>query len=346
MNSRKIKVGVLAATGTVGQRFIQGLQQHPWFELSTLAASPASVGKRYGDACHWLLGSEMPASVRDMVMAPCEPGLDCDILFSALPTEQAREQERAFAKAGHKVFTNASALRMDADVPLLIPEVNPEHFELVRVQPSHRDGGFIVANPNCSAAVVVTALAPLHRAFGVEQVVVTTLQALSGAGYPGVASLDILDNVVPFIATEEEKMAQETRKMLGVYSGGAVNEAPVRLSAHCNRVAVRDGHLETVSVSFAKPATQEALLLAWAGWNPLPELPTSPPQPVLYRAERDRPQTRLDRDAGAGMTVTVGRLRECPVLDWRFVALGHNAVRGAAGGSILNAELARLRGLL
>jgi aspartate-semialdehyde dehydrogenase len=346
MNTSRIKVGVLAATGTVGQRFVQGLQGHPWFELSAVAASPASVGKRYGDVCHWQLGSEMPPSVRDLVVSPCQPGLDCDLLFSALPTDQALELERAFANAGHKVFTNASALRMQADVPLLIPEVNPEHIELVRQQTSYREGGFVVANPNCSAAVVVCALAPLHTAFGVRQVVVTTLQAISGAGYPGVPSLDILDNVVPYIASEEEKMAEETRKMLGTWDGQAIIEAPIKLSAHCNRVAVRDGHLETVSVALVRSPSAKALLSAWDQWNPLPDLPTSPVRPVLYRTEPDRPQTRLDRDMGKGMTVTVGRLRECAVLDWRFVALGHNAIRGAAGGSILNAELARLKGLL
>jgi len=346
---QKLRAGILAATGTIGQRFVDLLADHPSFEITALAASSASAGRTYGDACAWQLSSDPPAHIAGMVVRECTPDLDCDVVFSALPTDQARELEPQFAAAGHRVFTNASAYRMQNDVPLLIPEVNPDHLQLVRQQKTFSAGGFIAANPNCSAAVVVPALAPLHQAFGVHAVIVNTMQALSGAGYPGVSALDALDNVIPYIPTEEEKMAAEARKMLGTVLDGHHHDASFKFSAHCNRVATRDGHLQTVSVALDRPASLEEIARVWRAWQPEPQrlgLPTAPQPIIALRTEPNRPQTRLDRDAGRGMAVTVGRLRTCEVLDFKFVALAHNAVRGAAGGSVLNAELALARGYL
>lgn len=349
MNQPKIKVGILAATGTVGQRFIQGLADHPWFQITALAASISSVGKKYKEACNWLLEGHIPTSIQNLVVAPCEPNLDCEVVFSALPSEQAFDLELCFAKAGYKVFTNASAHRMQKNVPLLIPEVNHEHIMLAKTQDTFaKSGGYIVANPNCSAVMVVMAIAPLHARFKTKAIVLTTMQALSGAGYPGIASLDILDNVIPFIPSEEEKIAEETRKILGAYNKDGIVEATINLSAHCNRVSVRDGHLETISIAFNNQPDKDRVLEAWQKWQPLSGLglPTAPLHPILYRNEKDRPQTRLDREAGHGMAISIGRLRTCEVLDWRFVVLGHNAIRGAAGCSILNAELAYQKGML
>lgn len=349
--TRKWRVGVVAATGTVGQRFVALLADHPWFELSVLAASSASAGRRYGDVCHWLVASAMPPRVANMVVRESVPDLDCDLVFSALPGDRAGEVEEQFAAAGYGVFTNASAHRRDADVPLLIPEVNPDHLALLPVQRARRGwtSGLIVANPNCSAVVAAVALAPLHFAFGVRAAVVNTLQALSGAGYPGVSSLDALDNVVPFVAGEEEKLAFETRRMLGRIKNDEVVPAPFGVSAHCNRVPVRDGHLVTVSLAFEQPTTPDEIVQAWRAWRPLPQslgLPTAPQPPLVIHSQADRPQSRLDRDAGGGMAVSVGRLRPCEVLDLKFVALGHNVIRGAAGASVLNAELMARQGML
>jgi aspartate-semialdehyde dehydrogenase len=284
-----------------------------------------------------------------MPISEFKPDLHCELIFSALPTDQARELEPEFASAGYKLFTNASPYRMRDDVPLLIPEVNPDHLKLLPAQQTFSSGGFIVANPNCSASVVVIALAPLHAAFGVKAVIVNTMQSVSGAGYPGVLSLDSLDNVIPYIPGEEEKMADETRKMLGRFTDGHLHKAPLKFSAHCNRVPSRDGHLETVSVAFEKSVSVDEITAVWEAWRPEPQqldLPTAPHQVVSVRKEVDRPQTRLDRDTGNGMTVTVGRLRSCEVLEYKFVALAHNALRGAAGGSVLNAELALAKGYL
>ncbi len=340
----KIKVGVLGATGAVGQRFVEALADHPWFELAVLAASDASAGRRYGDACRWLLSSDMPPGVADMVVQETAPGIDCDLVFSALPGDLAGSVEEAFAEAGYGVFSNASAHRQDPDVPLLIPEVNPGHLALVPAQRARRgwDRGFIVTNPNCSAIMLTMALAPLHEAFGVRSVFVSTMQGLSGAGYPGVPSLDALDNVIPYIGGEEEKMSFEPRKMLGKLNGDQVNLAGFSISAHCNRVPTREGHLETVSVGLERQVTLENVLKTWRNWHPLPQqlnLPTAPRPPLVVRGEKDRPQTRLDRDAGRGMAVSVGRVRPCEILDIKFVLLGHNTIRGAAGASVLNAEL-------
>ncbi|HVF55659.1 MAG TPA: aspartate-semialdehyde dehydrogenase [Pyrinomonadaceae bacterium] len=343
--SRKYRVGILGATGTVGQRFIQLLEGHPQFELTALAASDRSQGKTYREACAWRLAGEMPAFVQSLVVGPPAPPLDCDIVFSSLPGDVALEAEEAFARAGYPVISNSSAFRMCGDVPLLIPEVNHEHLALLDAQRSTRDfgKGFIVTNPNCSTVMLAMALAPLDARFGVEAVVATTMQALSGAGYPGVASLDISDNVLPFIASEEEKIESETRKIFGrPLKSGSVEQASFKVSAQCHRVNVSDGHMAAVRVKFARVPEVDELREAFASYRSLPQelrLYSAPERPIVVRAERDRPQPRLDRDAGRGMSVTVGRIAPDAVLDYRFVALSHNTIRGAAGAAILNAEL-------
>jgi aspartate-semialdehyde dehydrogenase len=342
--SRKYRVGILGATGTVGQRFIQLLENHPQFEVTALAASDRSQGKAYREACAWRLPGEMPESVRNLPVGSPAPPLDCEIVFSSLPGEIARETEEAFARAGYAVISNSSALRMDEDVPLLIPEVNHAHLALLDTQKAARklDGGIIVTNPNCSTIMLALALAPLEARFRIEAVVATTLQALSGAGYPGVSSLDIMDNVLPFIGGEEEKIESETLKILGRLDGARVEPAPFKVSAQVNRVNVSDGHMAAVRVKLARRAEPEEVRDAFASFTSLPQelkLHTAPHSPVLVRDEQDRPQPRLDRDAGGGMSVTVGRIRRDSVLDYRFVALSHNTIRGAAGAAILNAEL-------
>ena len=342
----KIKVGVLGATGAVGQRFVQLLQNHPWFEITTLCASDRNAGKRYVDACRWNLRGDMPASVRDMILLECEPGPDCKIVFSALPSEIAGEVEAEFAAAGYIVCSNSRNHRYEADVPLLIPEVNPEHIQLIDVQRRNRGWqGYITTNPNCSTTHLVSALHPLHVRFGIKKLFVVTMQAVSGAGYPGVSSMDILDNVVPYISGEEEKMEQkEPQKLLGTFDGQGIRYADFVVSAHCNRVPTRNGHLEAISVEFVEQPTQETILQTWRDYRPLPQqlgLPSAP-QPAIYYDDRpDRPQPRLDRLVGSvpGMTTVVGRLRADPIFHFKFVALGHNTIRGAAGGSLLNAEL-------
>ncbi len=317
--SRKIRVGILGATGTVGQSFVQMLESHPQFTVTALAASDRSVGKPYGEACLWRLPGEMPAGVRSLAVQPPRPPLDCDVVFSSLPGEVAREAEGCFAAAGVPVISNSSSYRMDVGVPLLIPEVNAEHLAVLD---GRKEKGFLVTNPNCSAIGIAMALAPLHRSFGVEACVVTTLQAISGAGYPGVPAMDITDNVFPFIANEEEKIERETQKILGKVHGGVIEPAPFPLSAQCHRVNVQDGHVAAIRV----------------------KLHTAPQRPIVVRDEPDRPQPRLDRDTGGGMSVTVGRLFPDRVLDYRFVVLSHNTIRGAAGAAILNAELLLAKG--
>jgi aspartate-semialdehyde dehydrogenase len=350
----KIRVGVLGATGAVGQRFVEALVDHPWFELAALTASGASAGRKYGDACRWLLSADMPPGLAEWTVQETAPTIDCELVFSALPTEQAGPVEEAFAAAGYGVFSNASPHRQDPDVPLLIPEVNPEHLGLLETQRARRGWkrGFIVTNPNCTAVMLTMGLAPIYAAFGLRSVLVTSMQGLSGAGYPGVPSLDALDNVIPFIGGEEDKMVVEPRKMLGKLrpgADGAIEFAGFAVSAACNRVPAREGHLETVSVALERPATPEQVVQAWQAWRPLPQrlnLPTAPQPALVVRSEKDRPQTRLDRDAGRGMAVSVGRARPCEVLDIKFVVLGHNTIRGAAGASVLNAELMLAQGLL
>jgi aspartate-semialdehyde dehydrogenase len=329
---KKYRVGILGATGTVGQRFIQLLEHHPQFEVTALAASDRSRGKRYAEACAWRLPGEMPGGVRGLEVGPPEPPLDCEIVFSSLPGGVAREAEEAFARAGYAVISNSSALRMDEDVPLLIPEVNHEHLALLDAQAAKRDGGrgFVVTNPNCSTVMLAMALAPLHARFGVESVVATTMQAISGAGYPGVASLDINDNVLPHIESEEEKVETETLKILGRHEAGRIEPAAFPVSAQCHRVNVSDGHLAAVRVKLARRAELGELREAFASFTSLPQelgLHTAPAAPFVVRDEPDRPQPRLDRDAGGGMSVTVGRILPDRVLDYRFVALSHNTIR-------------------
>ena len=351
----RIPVAVLGATGMVGQRFIELLQGHPWFELVALAASDQHEGRAYAEVAKWRLpGSEMPASAAALPVVACRPEalpVGVRIAFSALPTEVAGEVEAAFARAGVAVFSNARHYRMEHDVPLLIPEVNADHAVAIIEQRKERGWpGCIVTNANCSATPLVMALKPLQRPFGVRKVMVTTLQAISGAGYPGLPSYDILDNAIPYIGGEEEKVECETRKMLGSWrEGRGFTDAPVVVSAQCNRVATREGHLECASIELASNVEPEEIVAAWQSYRAEPQrlkLPSAPEQPLIYRNEPNRPQTLLDRDAGHGMAVTLGRLRRCPILSYKFVLLGHNTIRGAAGGSILNAELCVSKGLV
>ena len=352
------KVGILGATGMVGQRFIQMLHNHPWFEIVWLAASERSAGKRYDEACRWKLDTPLPPRIAAMTLQPNTPegtshGELPKIIFAALDSAVAHELEPRFAAAGCAVISNSSAFRMTTDVPLVVPEVNAGHLALLEQQSWRREsGGYIVTNPNCCAIGLVLALAPLQARFGIESLFVSTMQAVSGAGYPGVASLDILGNVIPFIKSEEEKLQEEVGKLLGTLAGDRIQLLPARLSAHCNRVAVEDGHMECVSIKLTRPATHAEVLAAWSDFRPLAgiheghNLPSAPDQPIEYADEIDRPQPRLDRMRGRGMAATVGRLRPCSLLDWKFVVLSHNTIRGAAGAAILNAELLAMLGKL
>jgi aspartate-semialdehyde dehydrogenase len=342
----KYPIGILGATGMVGQRYIQLLADHPWFEIAWLAASDRSSGKSYGEAAKWRLDTPLPARIAKMIVAPAEPEGAPKVIFASVDAAIAREMEPKFAAAGCAVITNSSAFRMAPSVPLVIPEVNADHLHLIEEQPSRKEsGGYIVTNPNCSTIGLVLGLKPIEERFGIEQIFVTTMQAVSGAGYPGVASMDILDNVVPFIGSEEEKMEAETLKLLGKLEGHGVAPLDAKMTAHCNRVPVVDGHTECVSIKLGKKLGREVrredILAAWAEFQPLAGLglPFAPEQPVEWAEQNDRPQPRLDRNRGNGMTVTVGRLRPCNVLDWKFVLLSHNTVRGAAGATILNAEM-------
>ncbi len=345
----KIKVGILGATGMVGQRFVQLLENHPFFEVSELAASEKSSGRSYEEAVEgrWKTSADVPAYAKKMKVKDCKPNLDCKIVFSALDASIATEIEQEFAKNGYVVSSNSRNHRMEADVPLLIPEVNADHLQLLETQRKNRKWkGFIITNPNCSTIHLVLALKPLQDAFGLEKVMVTTMQALSGAGYPGVASLDILDNVVPYIGGEEEKIQTETLKLLGKIKNGKVESPSMQVSASCNRVNVNDGHLESVSVKLGKNATEQEIKKAFETFNPLKSLnlPSSPSKPIIVRAEPDRPQPKLDRNIEKGMASIVGRIRKCDVLDYKFTVLGHNTIRGAAGAAILNAELLKVKG--
>lgn len=329
--AERLRVGILGATGTVGQRFIQLLERHPFFEVAWLAASDRSTGRRYEDAVRWKLDTPIPAAVRPLPLSPATPDQPPSIIFAALDTDIAREVEPQFAAAGCAVISNSSAFRMQEDVPLVIPEVNAAHLGLIESQIWRKQsGGYIVTNPNCSAIGLVLALKPLADRFGIESIFVSTMQAISGAGYPGVPSLDILGNVVPFIKNEEEKMEAETMKLLGTLEGTAVRPYIARMSTHCNRVAVEDGHTESVSIKLRTRATREQVLAAWSEFHPLAQhqLPTAPAQPVEFITAEDRPQPRLDRMRGAGMAATVGRLRPCSLLDWKFTVLSHNTIRG------------------
>jgi aspartate-semialdehyde dehydrogenase len=345
----KIEAGILGATGMVGQHFITFLDGNPWFDLTWLGASERSAGKRYSEAAKWHLGGAAPDAVQGLKVEEAKPGNAPKLLFSAMDASVATEIEQAFAQAGHVVVSNSRNHRMDRDVPLLVPEVNPDHLKLIAGQQVNRGWkGQIVTNPNCSTIVLTMALAPL-RQFGITRIVTTTMQAVSGAGYPGVPSMDILGNVVPFIGGEEEKMQQETQKILGHFAGDHIEPLAAKLSAHCNRVAVIDGHTITVSVELSANPTEADLRNAFETFSGVPQarnLPSAPKHPIQYMTENDRPQPRKDAERDRGMATVVGRLRPCPVFDWKFVALSHNTIRGAAGAAVLNAELMRSEGLL
>jgi len=340
---KKIPVAILAATGAVGQRFVQLLADHPWFEVVAVTGSERTTGRLYGDCVRWILPGEVPPAIAGLTVRPTEPDLDIPVVFSALPSQEARELEPRFAAAGYAVVTNASAFRMAADVPLLVPEINPDHTALIRAQQeNHEWSGFIVASPNCSTTSIILPLKIFQDAFGLEAALITTMQAISGAGYPGVPSLSIMDNIIPHIGGEDEKLEVEPKKILGTVAGQTLTLADIRLSAQANRVPVIDGHLASVSVQFAGSATVEEAVEALTSWQPpavCAGLPSSPAQTLVYRPEDDRPQPRLDRNAQDGLAWTVGKVRPCGVLDVRFLAITHNTLRGAASGSILNAEL-------
>lgn len=344
---QRYNVGILGATGTVGQRFVQLLEDHPQFEITAVAASDRSVGKPFAEACAWKLAGEMPERVREIIVQPIEPPLHCDIVFSSLPSNVARETEETFARAGYPVISNSSAFRMEEDVPLLIPEINQDHLQLIEFQREKRgfSKGFIVTNPNCAVVSFAPPLAALHRRFSIESVFVTTMQAISGAGYPGVSAFDIADNVLPYIPGEEPKVETESQKILGEFNNGSIEKADFTVSAQCFRVNVLDGHTASVRVKFKQTSSLEAVMEAMTGFPSL-DLHSSPKQFIKLLEEPSRPQPRVDRDNGKGMSITVGRLFPDNIYDYRFVSLSHNTVRGAAGSAILNAELLVSRGFI
>jgi len=346
---QKFRAGVLGATGMVGQRLAQLLAAHPWFELTAVAASERSSGKKYSEAVKWHLPAPIPAIAANLEVRSLDPVLDCDFVFSALDSSVAGPAEEDFARAGYPVVSNSKNHRMSPDVPLLIPEVNAAHLDAIPLQQTNRGygSGFIVTNPNCSTAGLVLVLKPLADAFGLEKIFVVTMQAVSGAGYPGVPSLDILGNVVPFISGEEEKLEEEPQKLLGKWDGSRFVAAGLGISAHCNRVPVENGHLECLSLSLKKIATLDEVREALRNFtvsDELASLPTAVKNPVIVLDEENRPQPRRDVDAGNGMAAVVGRVRECPLLDVKLTLLSHNLLRGAAGAALLNAELLASRG--
>lgn len=347
----KLNVAILGATGAVGQRFIQLLQQHPWFSIAEVIGSDRSAGRTYGEAAHWVLDGSVPEDIARMTVKGLDDALESPLVFSALPKDAAEQVELRLAAAGHVVCTNASAYRMTGDVPLLLPEINAEHIGLIEVQRKNRGWttGALVANSNCTVMPVVMALAPL-RQFGIRKILTVSAQAISGAGYPGVPSLDILDNIIPFVSADEEnKVETEARKMLGSFDGTGIQWLEPVISATCTRVPVIDGHLVNVSVELASAPDMDDIIAAWAefrGPSPVPMLPSAPAVPVQYLTQVDRPQIRRDRNAGNGMATSVGRLRPCPILSYKFATLSHNTIRGAAGCSILNAELLAVMGYL
>lgn len=343
----KIPVAILGATGSVGQKFISLLANHPWFEIAEVAASERSAGKKYKQAVNWILSSQLPEFVGELTVKECEPNLHSKIVFSGLDSGVAGPIEAAFAKKGYIVVSNSKNHRMNKDVPLLVPEINADHLELIKVQ--NFNGGCIVTNPNCSTIGMVMALKPLYDKFGLEAVNVVTMQALSGAGYPGVASLDIIDNVIPFISGEEPKLESEPLKILGILDKDHVAYADIKISAQCNRVAVIDGHLECVQVKLKKKTTKEEIINAWRNFSAEPQkynLPSAPLNPIYYFDEEKYPQPRIHRDLDKGMAASIGRLREDSLFDYKFVVLSHNTNRGAAGGAILCAELMKAKGYI
>jgi aspartate-semialdehyde dehydrogenase len=349
--SAKIKVAILGATGAVGQRFVQLLENHPWFEIAALAASERSAGKTYEEAVNWKLETSIPERVRKLPVVEAKSGVDAQVAFSGLDSSVAGLIEQEFAHAGYVVISNSKNHRMDEDVPLLLPEINADHLGLIEIQRTKRGHkkGFIVTNSNCSAMALCLALAPIDQAFGIEKVIVTTLQAISGAGYPGVPSLDVLSNVIPYIGEEEEKMERETQKILGKFKNNKIQMHPMLLSATTTRVPVIDGHTECVSVKLQKKVSLAEMKSAFKHYSSVPQrlkLPSAPEHPVVLKEEVDRPQPRLDVNINKGMSTIVGRVRPCPIFDYKFVILGHNTIRGAAGAAILNGELLKSQGFL
>ena len=345
--SQKIPVAVLGATGSVGQRFIQLLENHPWFEVKEVAASERSAGKPYKEAVNWVQSTPIPESVKNLTVKNCEPGLESKVTFSGLDSSIAGEVETAFASKGYAVISNSKNHRMDKDVPLLVPEINPDHLQLVKYQ--KYNGGLIVTNPNCSTIGMVLALKPLADAFGLELVNVVTMQGLSGAGYPGVSSLDIIDNVIPFIGGEEPKMESEPLKILGEFDPTGIKNIDIKISAQCNRVGVIDGHTECVQVKLKKKASIEEVKKAWINFYAEPQklkLPFAPENPIYYFEEEKYPQPRIHRNLDKGMAVATGRLREDKLFDYKFIVLSHNTIRGAAGGAILCGELMKAKGII
>ncbi len=346
----RLPVAVLGATGAVGQRFIQLLEDHPFFEVAAITGSERSAGKSYREACRWVLDTPMPAAVADLTVLDADADVPARLVFSALPSNVAGPIEQRLAAAGHIVCSNASNHRMEPDVPLIIPEVNPDHLELIHVQRQRRGwSGAIVTNPNCTSTPATMVLRPLLDAFGVRRMMLVSMQALSGAGYPGVPSYDVIDNVIPYIGGEEPKLEVEPQKMLGQLRDGMVIPAAFQTSAHCNRVPVLEGHLVCLSIELEQKADLDAIAATLSKFRGLPQelrLPTAPEQPIVVRTEPDRPQPRRDRDAGRGMATVVGRIRPCSLFDVKLIALSHNTIRGAAGASILNAELMYTQGWL
>ncbi len=346
-SSHKIPVGVLGATGSVGQKFIELLSGHPWFEITEIAASEKSANKRYSDCVNWVSSVPLPEKIGNLELKPCEPGLKCKVVFSGLDARVAGEIETDFARNGYTVISNSKNHRMDTDVPLLVPEINSDHLDITASQPY--DGGCIVTNPNCSTTGLVLALKPLLDAFGLAEVNVVTLQALSGAGYPGVASLDILDNVIPYISGEEDKLESEPKKIFGTFKDGGIQPLELNISAQCNRVAVLDGHLECVQIKLKKNAGPDELINSWLNFSGEPQildLPSAPAKPIYYFHQDHYPQPKLHRNLDKGMAVSIGRLRPDSLFDYKFVILSHNTIRGAAGGAILCAEMMKVKGLI
>jgi aspartate-semialdehyde dehydrogenase len=349
MNGTRIEVGILGATGMVGQQFVKFLQNHPWFEITWLGASDRSAGKTYRDATSWRLDGVMPGNVANIKVEDCKPGNAPRLVFSSMDASVATEIEQAFAQAGHVIVSNSRNHRMEPDVPLLIPEINSDHLKIIPLQQRRRGWkGQIATNPNCSTMALALALAPL-KPYGIRRIMATTMQAISGAGYPGVASMDINANVIPFIGNEEEKMQEETQKILGDFTGDAIRPLDAKVSAQCNRVPVVDGHMVATSIELDRKVGVAELIDAIGKYRSVPQerkLPSAPARPVIYMEEKDRPQPRRDAERERGMAVFVGRMRECPVLNYKFMALGHNTIRGAAGAAVLNAELMHSEGLL
>ena len=340
----KIPIAILGATGSVGQKFIELLNEHPWFEIAELAASQKSAGKKYGEAVNWVMSSPLNPSISNLEVKECIPNLNSKLVFSALDASVAGEIETNFAQAGYLVISNSKNHRFDPNVPLLIPEVNYDHLEIIK-----ENNGAIVTNPNCSTIGLTLAIKPLFDKFGIESMNVVTMQAVSGGGYPGVPSMDILGNIVPFISGEEEKIKSEPLKILGKRIGNTIEHAYIKISAQCNRVPVVNGHLETVQINFSSKPDMQGIINSWMNFSSMPQqmkLPSAPLNPIHYFAEDNLPQPRLNSDLENGMAVSVGRLRECEIFDYKFVVLSHNTIRGAAGGTILTAELLKAKGFL